>query len=359
MNSPTERLVCAVMAGGSGTRFWPMSRRQRPKQLLALMSGETLLAETLARIESICPAERALVITAARLVDSVREQLPDLPASHVIGEPVARNTAPCFELAAILAQKICDDAIIALLPADHHIGAPAVFRQALTLACEQADKGHIVTLGVVPSRPETGYGYIELSDSVGVGTHRVERFVEKPDLEKALQYLRGGQHLWNAGVFVVRADVARQAVRRHLPALSDALEALADCSPMQLADGSLQQALNERFESCPSISVDYGVMEHEEQLYCVTLDAAWSDVGTWQSLLDHRNDSQSNYIRGDVLEIDCEGSVLVGEGVTVAALGLRDTAVVATEDAVLVMPVGRSQDVRAVVDALKDRKELL
>tara|TARA_B100001094_G_C17777788_1_gene598195 strand:- start:127 stop:513 length:387 start_codon:yes stop_codon:yes gene_type:complete len=128
---------------------------------------------------------------------------------------------------------------------------------------------------------------------------------------------------------------------------------------MQLADGSLQQALNERFESCPSISVDYGVMEHEEQLYCVTLDAAWSDVGTWQSLLDHRNDSQSNYIRGDVLEIDCEGSVLVGEGVTVAALGLRDTAVVATEDAVLVMPVGRSQDVRAVVDALKDRKELL
>ena len=358
MTHPTNRLVCAVMAGGSGTRFWPMSRRERPKQLLKLMGDQTLLADTLARVAPICPAERSVVVTAERLVDAVRADLPALPPHHVIGEPTPRNTAPCFELAAIVSQKIADDAIVALLPADHHVGQPEAFRAALSLACEEADRGHIVTLGVVPTRPETGYGYIELGEATEAGAHVVTRFVEKPALETALKYLAGGRHLWNAGVFVVRADVARAAVANHLPALSATLEPLS-APDMALSSPAFTDQLRARFADCPSVSVDYGVMEHERDLRCVALDAAWSDVGTWQSLLDHRAEGESNYSRGDVLALDCDDCVLVGDGVKVAAIGLKEVAVVATGDAVLAMPVARSQDVRAVVKALKDQQDLL
>ncbi len=353
------------MAGGSGTRFWPLSRKARPKQLISLMSGDTMLAETLARLAPVCPPERSLVITAARLVDAVRAAAPELPSAHVIGEPVARNTAPCMALAAIVAAQLEPDAIVALLPADHHIGQPERFVAALERACVEADAGHIVTLGVAPTRPETGYGYIELGEPVVGGPSQaptgsdaavwsVARFVEKPDAQTALSYLRGGRHLWNAGVFVLRADVALAAIASSLPELSAALAPLANGGPHFTTDGFVS-ALASAFPRCPSISVDYGVMEHRTDLRSVRLDAAWSDVGAWRSLLDHREAGASNYVRGDVLDLDCEGSVLVSEGPLLAAVGLQGVAVVATDDAVLALPVERAQDVRTVVAALRER----
>ncbi len=356
----TERLVCAVMAGGSGTRFWPLSRRARPKQLVALVSGETLLAETLARVAPICPPERALVITAARLVDDVRAAVPNVPAAHVIGEPAARNTAPCMALAAIVAAQLAPDAILALLPADHHVGQPERFVAALSIACAHADEGHIVTLGVAPTRPETGYGYIQLGDQLSPdksdpAVWAVARFVEKPDVETALDYLLGGRHLWNAGVFVLRADVALKAVRTALPELYEALAPLERGEVGRFDSDAFAEALTERFPLCPSISVDYGVMEHRTDLRSVRLDASWSDVGAWRSLLDHREADASNFIRGDVLELDCANSVLVSEGPLLAAIGLEGVAVIATEGAVLALPVGRSQDVRAIVELLRQR----
>ncbi|MCO4761101.1 MAG: NTP transferase domain-containing protein [Myxococcales bacterium] len=360
----TERLFPVVMAGGSGTRFWPLSRKARPKQLLSLLSAETMLAETLTRISPICPPERAVVITAERLVDAVRNAVPNVPPAQVIGEPMARNTAPCMALAAIVAAQLNPDAIIALLPADHHIGQPERFVSALSTACEQADAGHIVTLGVGPTRPETGYGYIELGEPVSdseTEVWAVDCFVEKPDVETAMDYLLGGRHLWNAGVFVVRADVAMAAIEQALPELFEALAPLHSGSAGRFDTDEFAAALTERFALCPSISIDYGVMEHRTDLRSVRLDAQWSDVGAWRSLLDHRAAGEDNFIRGDVLNMGSRDSVLVSDGPLLAAIGLQGVAVVATDDAVLALPVERSQDVRAIVSALREsgRTDLL
>ncbi len=351
----SDRLVCAVMAGGSGTRFWPASRKMRPKQLLSLLEDRSLLRATSERIAPICPPERQLVVTNRRLIDAIRAELPELPASNVIGEPAARNTAPCMALAAIAAAQLDPDAILALLPADHHVAQPQRFRAALSLAAQHADQGWIVTLGVVPTHPETGFGYIELADQVDAEGEifGVAGFVEKPDLETAAAYLMGGRHLWNGGVFVIRADLALRAIAEHLPAIDEALRPLRDGDCGRFGSETFEAELAIRFPTCPSISIDYGIMEHRSDLRSVRLDAGWSDVGSWRSLLDQRPEGETNFTRGDVLAIDCTNSVLVGEGMTVAGVGLSNVAVVATDSAVLAMPLERSQDVRKVVDALQ------
>ena len=351
----SDRLVCAVMAGGSGTRFWPASRRDRPKQLLDLIGDRTLLRATCERIAPICPQSRQLVITNHRLVEATRAELPNLPPGHVLGEPAARNTAPCMALAAIAALQLDPQAVLALLPADHHIARPERFIAALALAAAQAQAGWIVTLGITPTHPETGYGYIELAEPApeNDAVFTVRRFVEKPNLETATRYLMGGQHLWNGGVFVVRADVALAAVAKHLPAVDAALAPLQSGRSGPFAGDLFTARLAEVFPTCPAISIDYGIMEHRKDLRAVALDAGWSDVGSWRSLLDQRQDGQSNFESGDVLALDCENSVLVSQpGITLTAVGLSDMAVVATPDAVLAAPLDRSQDVRQVVDAL-------
>lgn len=355
MSTAHHRLICATMAGGSGTRFWPLSRRMRPKQLIRLLDDRTLLRNTFERLLPICPPERQLIITAARLADAVRAELPELPAGHIVGEPVPRNTAPCMAVAGRLARSLDPDAILALLPADHHIGQPERFRAALARAAEEADSGHIVTLGVVPTRPETGYGYIErASDADGedAASWDVVRFVEKPDLPTALTYLQGGRHLWNAGVFVLRADVAMAAISRHLPEIDAALASFDRAAPTP-ADPALPALLAEGFGRCPSVSVDYGVMEHETNLRVVPLQAGWSDVGSWSSLIDERPEGAANFVRGDVQALETTDCVLVGEGVHLSVVGLQGLAVVATPDAVLALPLDRAQDVRAVVAGLE------
>lgn len=350
------RLVVVVMAGGSGTRFWPASRRDRPKQLLSLLSDETLLAATVARVAPICPPERTLVVTAARLVEASRAALPSLPPGHVLGEPIARNTAPCLALAAIASLQLRPDAIVALLPADQHVADADGFRAALLCAAEATRDNGIATLGVEPTHPETGYGYIEVGARGDDGCHDVVRFVEKPDLERAVGFLLGKRHLWNAGVFVGRADTLLAAADAALPDLATAMDPLRSARAGAFTSPSFAAALAETFARAPSISIDHGIMEQRTDLRVVPLRAGWSDVGSWRSLLDLRPDdatSGGNYVRGDVVAVDCEGCVLVGERNVVAAVGMRDVAVVSTDDAVLVLPLDRSQDVRAVVAALE------
>jgi len=358
--APHERLVCAVMAGGSGTRFWPLSRRDTPKQLLKFFGEKTLLRTTVDRIAPLCPAERRLVITAAHLRDAVQADLPELSAGQIIGEPAPRNTAPCMAIAAIAAEQMDPNAILVLLPADHYVADAKGFRQALTLASAEADRGRIVTLGVTPTLPETGYGYIELGEQATSGVHAVQRFVEKPDLATALGYVQGGQHLWNAGVFVLRADVALRAIRAHVPAILDALAPLRE-GVLRYDREDFAATLWAVFPHCPAVSIDYGIMEHERDLCVVRLDAGWSDVGTWQSVLGLRSESAANFTAGDVLALDCEDCVLISQGRQLSAVGLRELAVVATEHATLVLPLHRSQDVREIVTQLQaaGRSDLL
>lgn len=352
MKPAHQRMVCAVMAGGAGTRFWPLSRHATPKQLLTFFGERTLLEATFDRVAPLCPPERRLVVTAAHLAPAVRALLPELAEGAVIGEPVARNTAPCMAVAALAALQLDADALLVLLPADHWIADAEAFRRALAVAAERADRGAIVTLGVAPSHPETGYGYIELGDEVAAGVRQVARFVEKPSLDVALTYLAGGRHLWNAGVFVLRADRAWQALAQHVPGIPAALADLVGHGP---ASSGWQQAFDRSFGACPSVSIDYGVMEKESAIEVVRLDAGWSDVGTWQSLAGMRAAEQDNFSRGEVVAIDSRDCVLISDGPLVAAVGLRGVAVVATAGATLVLPTERSQDVRAVVDELKRR----
>ncbi len=350
--SVADHLVCAVMAGGSGTRFWPLSTPAQPKQLLKFLGERTLLAETLARIQPLCPPERQLIITNRALVGAVQADVPQVPAFQVLGEPAARNTLPCMAAAALVAQALDPQAILVLLPADHWMADAEAFRQALLRAAERAAAGAIVTLGIAPSHPETGYGYIELGDELARGVHQVAQFVEKPNLEKALQYLGDGRHLWNGGVFVLRADRALQAIAKHVPAITAELGPLAQ---LPLGSPAWQSHFEQAFMRCPSISIDYGVMEHETGLEVVRLDAGWSDVGTWHSLLGMRAETQSNYVKGPAVVQDCEGCVVISTGPTLAALGLRDMAVVATLTSTLVLPLDRSQDVRSLVAEIKER----
>lgn len=352
MTPASQRLVCAVMAGGAGTRFWPLSRHTTPKQLLQFFGERTLLEATFDRVAPLCPPERRLVVTAAHLAPAVQELLPELAPGAVIGEPVPRNTAPCMAVAALAALQLDPESILVLLPADHWIADAEAFRAALSLAAERADSGAIVTLGIAPSHPETGYGYIELGGEVQPGVRRVERFVEKPNLERALQYLAGGRHLWNAGVFVLRADRAWQALNQHVPAITQALSDLEGHSP---ASEAWREAFARCFGACPSVSIDYGVMEKESAIEVVRLDAGWSDVGTWQSLAGMRAEGQENFARGEVVSIDNRDCVLVSQGPLVAAVGLQGIAVIATADATLVLPADRSQDVREVIEELKRR----
>ena len=192
------------MAGGSGTRFWPLSRKHEPKQLLQFFGDKTLLRVTMDRIAALCPPERQLCVTAGHLRDAVQAVLPELGPGQILAEPAPRNTAPCMAIAAIVAEQLVEDAILVLLPSDHFVADAAAFREAIVRAAVHADRGHIVTLGIQPTTPETGYGYIQLGESLDAAGYAVERFVEKPSLETAEQYLLGGKHLWNAGVFVLR-----------------------------------------------------------------------------------------------------------------------------------------------------------
>ena len=335
-----------LLAGGSGTRFWPLSRARRPKQFLPLATDKTLLAETSARVEELAGAAHTWVVCGRDHAAAAREALPTLPPAHLVVEPAARNTAPAIGLAAVEVSREDPSATLVVLPSDHHIAQPEAFREALRTAVRVAQGGDLVTLGIPPTRPETGYGYLRRGAEREKGVYAVEAFVEKPDAATAGKYLRDPAYSWNAGIFVFRADALLEAIREHLPAVHEALARIAR-DPAALA---------EAFPRVPSISIDYGVMEKAKRIALVDPGPiGWSDVGSFAALSEVRTlDARGNVLSGDALAIDSDGCVVLSEGGRlVAAVGLGNMCVIDSGDAVLVVPKDRAQDVRKVVDALR------
>ncbi len=350
-------LHAVIMAGGSGTRFWPLSRRERPKQFLALAGEAALLRATYERILPLVPPERIWVVTTAATAELSRQLLPELPEAQVVAEPAGRDTAACVALAALLLRHRDPDAVCLVLPADHVVGEEEDFRAALAAGAAQVTaEGGLLTFGVRPRRPETGYGYLKLGPRVlerdGHAVHQLERFVEKPDAPAARAYLEDGSYLWNSGMFAWRAGDLLAEVERQLPDLAAGLRPVEGA----LGTASLERVLAEAYPELPRISVDFGVMEGAERRWTVPVEFPWSDVGSWSALTEVLpGDAGGNACRGRTVVLDGADNVVVGEGPVVTVAGVEGLVVVATPDAVLVTRVADAQRVKEVVRALEER----
>ena len=346
-----------IMAGGGGTRLWPASRRRRAKQFLALgtAGGRSLLGATVHRMREVCGVDRAVVVAGQSQVADVQAALPDLPAQNLLAEPVGRNTAPCIGFAAEVLFARDPDAVLAVLPADHHIANEAAFTDVVSEALRLAgSEDRIVTVGIRPTRPETGYGYIRTSEKPSRGRgYEVEAFVEKPDGVTARGYLENGRYLWNSGMFFFRAARIRAEIRRHLPDMTAAFEAIGAAA----RGGDLAGAVAKVYPGMRAISIDYGVMERAQGILVVPAEFGWNDVGSWSALSDiSAHDADGNVAVGETLLRRARGNVVVGDsGQLVAVVGVEGLVVVATKDAILVCPKDHAQEVRDVVTELERR----
>lgn len=361
MQAVDAHVYFVILAGGSGTRFWPASRRSLPKQLLALgpTAPASLLQATAQRLAPLAAPDHIWVATGKHLLESTQLALPELSPSVFLAEPQAKNTAPCILWATALIQARDPEAIIVVVPSDQYAEDEAGFRACLHQAVQVAKQGHITTIGLRPTRPETGYGYIETGALASGGALEVERFVEKPDRPTAELYWRGGRHLWNAGMFVFSAQQMLDAFAQHLPALFHAVQPVVASFSQGQADYA--QQVERFFEQAESISIDYGIMEKSSDLRVVPGDFGWSDLGSWESVWElSPKDAQGNSGEDSTVWIDAQGNLVHSWGgpdkkKIVALVGVEDLCVVDTEDALLILPRSRSQDVRLVVEALRER----
>ncbi len=360
MDSPSLKLHAQILAGGTGTRLWPMSRRSRPKQLLDLVGEETMLQETVHRLEPLIPPERVTVLTNREYVDEARRQLPQVPSAQVIGEPEALGTAPAAGLGAALVAAKDPDATVVLLPADHVIKPAEALHQALRRAAIVAAEGWLVTFGLKPRYAATGYGYIEVGEDLPgeSGARYVERFVEKPKPRFARKYAADGRHFWNSGMFAWRADAFLRECRQHLPDLAQTLDDLTALVASSLTDPS---AFEERLADIwrritDKTTVDYGIMEPSNRVACLPTTLDWSDVGSWaalQALLPL--DEHGNAVIGDHIGANTKECLIYSAGGRlVTTLGLDGVVVVDTPDALLVCSRDSAEGVRKIVDELRD-----
>lgn len=343
-----------IMAGGSGTRFWPLSRSARPKQFLALSTSRPLIVETLARLEGLAPVKNASVVCGAKHAPLVRAALKALPRRNVIVEPEARNTAPAIALATAHVAHVDPEGVLVVVPSDQHVADVRAFEASLRVAVRMAKEGFIVTLGIPPTRPETGYGYIQLGWPLSGGARRVAAFKEKPDRATAEGYVSSKQYLWNAGIFVFKASVMLEAFAKHMPELSAAL------GEVRKALGTKKEAatLKREFPKMPATSIDYGIAEKADNIAVVPSSCGWSDVGSFNALAEVRAaDAAGNVVTGEeAIVIDSTGCVVLAGDRPLAVVGMKDVVVVDAGDAVLVLPKDKSQDVRKVVEVLKAKK---
>ncbi len=354
-------MFAVIMAGGSGTRFWPLSREKMPKQLLKIGGEDTLIQQTVDRVLPIIPREQVFIVTGQGIADEIATQLTARFGGtwdrNFILEPAAKNTAPALALSALHLNRIDPEGIMVVLAADHAIRNAGAFRTCLAVAARTAERGHLVTLGITPNRPETGYGYIKagsrLENGDLAGAYRVERFVEKPDLGTAQQYLKSGQYYWNSGMFVWKVSSFLGEIERHLPALHQGLTEIGK----SIGTGNEADVVGQVFARLEPVSVDYGVMERTDRAAVVPADIGWSDVGSWTALEEVTDKNGSgNILAGNVIDIGSADSIIYADQRLVATIGLRDTIVVDTPDATLVCSKERAQDVKKVVDELKKRK---
>ncbi len=348
-----------IMAGGAGTRFWPVSREGQPKQLLPLCGRRSMIQETFDRLEGLIPPERIWVLTNQQLLDAMRQQLPQLPARAILGEPCKRDTAPCIGLAARLVLRADPQAVMLVMPADHVIRPVEKFQQAVRCALELVEREPhtLVTFGIRPTYPATSYGYIERGDEVGPSdnglVYRVQRFREKPDRDQAQAFLRMGTYYWNSGIFVWRAQTIWDALARYEPHMVPLLESIASAYGSDI----FEHVFAEKFSQIRAKSIDYAVMEHYSPILLVEAPFEWDDVGNWQSLARiWGTDQQGNCAQGKHLLLDCHNTVVWGaDDHLVVLVGMQDVIVVHTPDATLVAHRGAEESLREVVRRLRDQ----
>lgn len=348
-----------IMAGGGGSRFWPLSRQTKPKQLLNLSGKDIMLNETILRMEPLVSREHAYIVTNQGQANALKELLLEgVDKSHVLAEPMGRNTAPCILYAALVLKKKYEDGVMCVLPADHHIGNTEEYRRVMEGAAKAAEKtGQIVTIGIRPNYPATGYGYISCGQETNQsGVYEVLRFVEKPIKEVAEQYLEEGSYLWNSGVFVWKISTILKAFEQFLPDMYQAM------MPVYEAIGTKreEEILSEVYPTLQSISVDYGIMEQCKDVLVLKGDYGWNDVGSLDALPTfHPLDEQNNLFLGDVMAENSKGCIVKGHKKLIALVGVEDLMIIDTEDALLVCPKEKAQDVKKIAEKLQaeGRKE--
>jgi mannose-1-phosphate guanylyltransferase len=350
-----------IMAGGVGSRFWPKSRERTPKQLLEIFGSGTMIQNTVARIQPLVSHVNTFVVTNALQYDAVVNQLPFIPKENILTEPVGRNTAPCIGLAASWIERIDPDGIMVVLPADHVIRDEKEFVRILDLSVQIAEKSDgLLTIGIKPSRPETGYGYIQFSDDDAnnpyrqQGVYRVKTFAEKPIQETAERFLASGDFLWNSGMFVWKVRTILKEIEVHLPDLSSELRSLKPAMGTNKYEGALEHS----YGVLRGISIDYGVMEKAGNVFVVKGDFGWNDVGSWDEVVRMTDaDESGNTARGKVILRDSKNNYVDAGSKIVATIGVDDVIVVVTDDAVLVCGKGKSQEVKEIVDYIR-RKQM-
>lgn len=344
--------VCAViLAGGTGSRLWPLSRQDLPKQFLALDGKDSLLKTTVDRLAPLIVAKDVLIIT--QETHAKGEAYHALRPYQSLYEPIGRNTAPAIALAAAYLIESGADPIMVVLPADHIIKDETRFRSHLITAIEAAQQGQLVTFGIQPTRPDTGFGYIKARAGDSDSVCAVECFTEKPDLATAERFLQEGNYYWNSGMFVWRASVILAEIQQHLPVVYQIIQSIIAGSK---SSGNFQQAVELHFAEMPSISIDYGVLEKSSRVSLVSCDIGWNDVGSWQAVHEiSRKDENGNALQGNVIALGCQNSLIRSEKRLVAAIGVEDLCIIETADAILISKSDQTQHVRDVVDALKQR----
>jgi mannose-1-phosphate guanylyltransferase len=357
-----------ILAGGSGTRFWPRSRRWRAKQLLVLDGARSMIQSTVDRLGDLATPKELWVITNDLLSAAISEQLQTLLGEQMICEPAARNTAPAAGLAAFLIERIDPKAVLGIFPADHVITDDKKYQDTIAQGIELAAQGNnIVVLGVKPVRPETGYGYIETGDSLPNDVKRVRRFTEKPNRDRAEDFLHAGNYYWNSGIFLWTAGTLADAIREHLSETAPLLQKIADA----YGTPQFKEVFGELYPKCENISIDYAVLEprsakgeHHSNIYCLPTDFGWNDLGSWEALYEHQL-AQGNAKNGnvteasDVVAIDARNNYVYSPKKLVALVGVEDLVVVETDDAILITTRERSQDVRRVVSELAGKHDEL
>lgn len=351
-------LFAVIMAGGSGTRFWPLSRAKHPKQLLSIVGEDTMIQQTVARINGIVDLENIFIVTNEDQAESVKEQLPDIPVKNVLVEPVGRNTAPCIGLAAVHIRRLDPNAVMLVLPADHLISPLRKFHENVRFGSKLAQETNaLITFGIEPTRPETGYGYVQfvsgrketLRKQVA---YKVKTFAEKPTLKTAKRFLGSGDFLWNSGMFMWKVSTVLNHIETNLPEI---FEGLCEVEKT-IGDFKYVSTLDRVYHQIKGISIDYGVMEHARNVYVVRADFEWSDVGSWEAVFQiSRKNREENVARGNHLGVETRNSLVFAREKLIVTVGVEDLIVVDTGDATLICRRDQAQRVKEVVDLLKKK----
>lgn len=351
-------ITCLILAGGKGERFWPKSRTNLPKQFLNISGNKSMLQQTVDRLQKLMPIEQIFIITNESYAELIKAQIPTLPFDNIIIEPIGRNTAPCVGLASIIIEEKFPDSSMIVLPSDHIIKNEDEFVSILKAAvevCKQDD--NLVTLGITPSYPETGYGYIESTDqTIAIENHivyKVNQFVEKPDEARARKYVDAGNYYWNSGIFVWRLPVIRNHIRMLMPQMHDLLESMK----ISFINSPRNEVIKSEFPRMPDQSIDYGIMEKANSIYVIPCVLGWDDVGSWTALERINDlDENGNAINGNILSLDTKRCIIESNGKLIATLGVEDLIIVETDDVTLICKKEKAQEVKSLIKELKVQK---